>query len=968
MHRTPVVITAAFALAVGGLSPVVASAAATPSAPAPAPKVVTRLAPVSGLQIARSSSGERLRWSDPAGTDYVGIQVRRTVGRIAPASPKSGTAIANLAPGATTLVDGSVEARAVYSYAVFAMYSNARHAAPAVSGAVTAASISPASGPGGGSFTGVVTDSAGHPLKGVEVRVTDVPTVVSATSGISFFQLRSHSARTAADGTFTVSHLSTASYQLCYDAAEQNVTGGDSPLGYDDLCPTDAVEAHSGSATSLGTVKLADNSGGVVTGRVVDGSTNSPIAGIQVDVFSQNAGQFVPTDARGAYTLRLPAGTYTVCFDPEFANTETASTGYVAQCNDTSPVVVNVGEVTTLNADLAEGGAVSGIVKSAADGSPIAGIAVSTQQPDGAFGFAVTAGDGTYVLKGLSDFRARICADGFPSAPTDGSGTGFSHACTSVLPKAGATVSAPDIAVAPAGGVSGTVTAGGHPLAGVNVTVETQRSGYGTFTAADGTYLITGIQAGTYNVCFQGLSYPAQCYNNRTGGERPNRVTVAGGEVTAGIDAAFGKAPGAIKVTVQDSTGHKLVGADAVLVQRCGRTSDQNCFPAPVFGHPNTVAGSQLTGADGSVTFNGIAPGGYAACAFGRYASGGTSTTRYQDACSDVTFSTVVTAGATASVTVTLQDGAAVTGTVTDSGGHPLAGVTVVPQTGDLAESQNFADLPRTAADGTYRLEGLPGGTTAVCFDATGVTTGSPTGYASQCYHNALRHPTPIAVTNGVVTTGIDVQLKTGAEITGTVTGVGGAPVADVTVDVAGPLGDMFASTAPDGTYALAGLPPGSYIVCFQADGVPDAPPTGYVDQCYNNATNTSPLPFLLRAGQVRTGIDAQLQPGGEITGSVTGSGAALHDGVAFLFLHTPTWQAGYASEVVDGSYGFTDLPPGNYTVCVDGAPSGFSAQCFDTIVWRGMNYPAPKGVTKVSVAAGQTATVANMDLAPLGA
>jgi hypothetical protein len=106
-----------------------------------------------------------------------------------------------------------------------------------------------------------------------------------------------------------------------------------------------------------------------------------------------------------------------------------------------------------------------------------------------------------------------------------------------ITPGATATVNAQ---LATYGSVSGKVTAasGGAPIAGVMVTVE-GGPGFGTATtAANGTYTVDRLAAGTYDiVCFApptGSNYLDQC--------RPNPVTVTLGATTTGINAALGAA------------------------------------------------------------------------------------------------------------------------------------------------------------------------------------------------------------------------------------------------------------------------------------------------------------------------------------------------------------------------------------------------------------------------------------------
>ena len=948
------------------------AAAATPSPSVPAARVVTRLAGVTGLQLAPSAQGERLRWTDPASA-YSSLVVRRATGTVAPASPTSGSLVATLQRGLTALVDGSVEAHAIYSYAVFAVYPGGKHAAPASSVARTSDTApSPATG-GTGSFTGTVTDTAGHRLQGVQVVVSPVSPVVFTSGPFGFiptFIGAPRTTRTGLNGTFTVTGINAASYTLCYLASTRIVTGSaGAPLGYQDDCPSDAIAGHLGVSTSLGTTRLAANTGGLVSGVVLDAISGAPLAGVQVDRdFTAPLSGPVRTNANGAFRWALPAGSYLFCFDAEMITT---GTGYVSTCS--APVTVSAGQVSHLTVPLARGGVISGVVRSSVDGSPVAGVQMSTQGPGG-FAAASTGADGSYTLYGLLPaHRVQICADGFFSAvlsavasaaPALGWGTG----CTVGVARRLVPAVAPDIALAPAGGISGRITTtSGHPLSRATVSVMGRRVGFETFTQPDGTYLVTGVPAGTYTVCMQASSYPAQCYRDRSPLQRLTPLAVTSGVLDTGVDATMaGGDPGRIVVTVRDPGGHALVGADVAIAGQCA-AADFECSPLPLFPRDdsNGVA-SELTGSDGTVTISGLAPGSYVACVFGRYAAGGTSTTRYQDTCTGSTYSLVVTAGGTLSTSIRLLPGAAVSGTVTDSSGHPLAGVVIYPSTGDAADVGNPADLPVTGADGTYRLEGLPGGTATVCFDASQALGSSTTGYASLCWNQTLRLPTPITVTNGVVTTGINAKLPNGSVVQGTVTDSGGQPLEGVHVMVSGNAPTQGETdTGADGTYRVASLSAGNYTVCFYGELAVGAPATGYVDQCWDNVPFTAPATQLwVPAARTVSGIGATLQVGAEITGQINAGGAPLADGFVELLATGPAGLVGLGEEALGGAFDFIGLPAGSYAVCADGSGVGYGAACAPGLAWDGQTIPA--GATLFPAAAGQTVTV-TLTLPPLG-
>lgn len=139
----------------------------------------------------------------------------------------------------------------------------------------------------------------------------------------------------------------------------------------------------------------------------------------------------------------------------------------------------------------------------------------------------------------------------------------------------------------------------------------------------------------------------------------------------------------------------------------------------------------------------------------------------------------------------------------------------------------------------------------------------------------------------------------------------------------AGPFSEMLpeASVAADGSYTINGLSPGSYIVEFH-------PPTQeHAGQWWDNKPDwVSATTLKLKAGESRTGVDAQLALGASISGTVTGADGKpleLTNGwnmsgyaVAFQLLSNGTYQrAEKAPITVDGSYEFRGLPAGTYKV-----------------------------------------------------
>jgi Carboxypeptidase regulatory-like domain len=231
---------------------------------------------------------------------------------------------------------------------------------------------------------------------------------------------------------------------------------------------------------------------------------------------------------------------------------------------------------------------------------------------------------------------------------------------------------------------------------------------------------------------------------------------------------------------------------------------------------------------------------------------------------------TVTAGGTTTDINDALIEAGAVSGMVTDAGGthQGLANVQV-----NVSSSTTGVNASATtAADGRYTVTGLPAGTDyTVIYHAANATGGSSysLGYLDQAYNNQPTSgtPTPVTVTSGSTTIGVNAALAVGGAVSGTVTDAGGAHhgLANVTVGVFSPSNSRGANatTAADGSWTVPGLAAGTdYQVCFSATGATggssDSP--GYVDQCYNNQpTSGTPDPVTVTTGAIRTGTNVAL-------------------------------------------------------------------------------------------------------------
>lgn len=769
-----------------------------------------------------------------------------------------------------------------------------------------------------GSISGTVTNSTGAPASGVYVNV-------SGTAGSS------STVQTAADGTYTAPGLAAGTYTVtftAFDGVSARQYWNDQPITG---TPTPVVV---GDGQAVTNIDAALKKNGSISGTVTVGS-GSPAANVTVNANGASTGtQSAVTAADGTYTIpNLPADTYNVEFSP--SDGVSAHQYWNAQpFNGTpTPVVVSAGhDATGIDAALVVGGSISGTVTHSS-GAPFANLLVSVPAVDGGGGAvsftAMTAADGTYKVTGLSPATYTVNFspnDGVDEAqiwnnqPATGIGTPVPVA-------AGQNVTGIDAVIAAwpvNGSISGTVTdPSGTAVANVPVFAWNGASVEAVaYTAADGTYTITGLAANNYTVEFYeyGGTFAAQYWHAQQLGGTPTTVTVGAGVAVTGIDAAL-EVGGSISGTVTDSSGAPIAN---VTVNAIGASVGQ---------------GGVVTAADGTYAITGLPRDTYTVNFTPADATVVGESWNNQPLTGTPTPIPVVLGQAVTGIDAVLQKNGSISGTVTDSHGAP-AGNVVVNVTGAGGKRGGAA----TQADGTYTITGITADTYTVEFDPSD-------GISAPQYWNAQPKtgtPTPLVVQTGEVVTKIDAALEVGGSISGSVTDNLGNPVAGVDVQAQGSVnvhGNAF--TAADGTYTIGGLAADTYTVQFSPA---DATVVGqfWNDQLFNG----TPTPVAVVAGHGVTGIDAVLARASSISGTVTDSSGAPVAG-ASVTVSGATIGSATAHTAADGSYTIGGLPAGTYTVEYFPSDGTLTAQ-----YWNGQ--PLDGTPTPINLTVGQSETGIN--------
>ncbi len=710
-------------------------------------------------------------------------------------------------------------------------------------------------------------------IGGVTVQLRSGSTVVATTT-------------TVGDGSYTFTSVAPGSYTVVET----------DPSGY--VSTTNNTVPVSVAAGGAATATFGDQQVGTVSGVVFNDPNGSGtqdagelgIGGVTVQLKSGAVVVASTTTAGdGSYTFTsVTPGSYTVV--------ETDPSGYVSTTSNAVPVSVAAGGAATANFGDQQVGTVSGVVFNDPNGNGvqdagelgIGGVTVQLKTGAVVVATTTTAGDGSYSF-------TSVTPGSYTVQETDPSGyvsTMSNTVAVSVAPGGAATATFGDQQVGTVSGTvfndpngNGTQDPGELGIGGVTVQLKSGSTVVAsTTTAGDGSYTFTSVTPGSYTVQETDPSGYVSTTNNTV----PVSVA-AGGAATATFgDQQVGTVSG---VVFNDPNGNGTqdpgeLGIGGVTVQ---------------LKSGSTVVASTTTAGDGSYSFTSVTPGSYTVQETDP--SGYVSTTSN-------TVPVSVAAGGAATANFGDQQVGTVSGVVfndpngsgtQDVGELGIGGVTV-----QLRSGSTVVATTTTAGDGSYTFTSVTPGSYAV-------QETDPSGYVSTTINGV-----PVSVAAGGAAT-----ANFGDQQVGTVSGVvfndpngngtqdgGELGIGGVTVQLkTGAVVVASTTTAGDGSYTFTSVAPGSYTVV-------ETDPSGYV------STTSNAVPVSVAPGGAATATFGDQQVGtvsgvvfNDPNGNGTQDGGESGIGGVTVQLRSGSTVVATTTTVGDGSYTFTSVAPGSYTV-----------------------------------------------------
>ncbi|MDP9694330.1 UNVERIFIED_ORG: hypothetical protein J2X79_001885 [Arthrobacter globiformis] len=740
----------------------------------------------------------------------------------------------------------------------------------------------------GASVSGKVSAPAGVNLESIEVSVSRADTM--------YIPAR---AQVNADGTYRVGGLPTGSYKVQFagyrtGTLEQWHAGASS---FEDATPV-ALTA----GKELTGINASLRTGASISGRATTPAGVDPTA-VQIELYRGDLGHMGSERlaADGSYTFTgLPAGPYKIQFYARDSGALDQWYGGALDSTTAEAIILTDGQqLTATDTTLAKAASISGKVTTP-PGVAVSAVTARLSNADFPSWRGVSASvqsDGTYRFGRLREGNYKIHFSGYGSGALDSwymNDTASGSA--TVLPlTAGQDLTGIDMTLVKGASISGKVTA----PPGIDLTAVTavatkgeEVNGISANVNADGTYAVKSLAAGTYRVKFSNYNSGAldEWYDNVQTQAAATPVAVSAGQDRTGVDAGLAK-------------GATISGKITAPTSGVFSSVYVNVFNA---GDKAFVA-STYTDQSGNYSVRGLTAGTYKIEFQAMFSALLTQWYNKADSIDTATPVTVADGQTITSIDATMVRGATISGKITAPEGINLHSAQVFATRNgkiDTASVNSSID-----ADGSYALTGLEPGTYKLMFSG-GQGGATDLWYGGTSPESAK----PINVVAEQTVTGIDMTVPTGASVSGTVTGPG--PNHYYLVSVLDAAGNTIKNgfSEADGRYSVVGLLPGSYKVAFnRSEGTSKEEAQFYPNKPESAGVGQATL-ITLAPGQRATNIDAVLNEGGSVTGTILDkAGKPLSNAFIKAYTRDGSLITRYATSGPDGKFGITGLSTGRY-------------------------------------------------------
>jgi hypothetical protein len=757
----------------------------------------------------------------------------------------------------------------------------------------------------GGSISGSVTALAGG------IALANVSVFATRTDGPG-----GGPASTNGSGLYTISGLPFGTYRINSPNGSGSGDNGYAVQFYNNK--TDSGVANliniSSAAPNASAINFALGTGGYISGTI--STVSGPLANVQVNAYVAGTNQVVyglRTKSDGTYTLNLQPGNYVVQARPMDSGLLFANKYYGPSNAYTSNLatVMSVSAGATLswtNITLDPAGFVSGTVTTGV--APLANVTINAYDPSNSQYYTGirTRADGTYILNlpaGNFIIQARPADSFLPYTNKYYNNVYNSSQATTLTVTAGNTCGNINFNLDLGGTITGWVyqSNGTTPIGGASIEVYQFDSLPGSWiawgsvatTATDGSYTVYGLPSGQFGVRARCLNYASQWYNNNPYKDYCNPVTVTALNNTPNINFTLASGGSISGIVCQSNGGPPIAGVWV------------NAYDAANWRWIN----SNRTDSAGHYSISGLASGSYF---LGASPSAGYASIYYSNSYSRTGAVSVSVAppGDTSGINFSLEAGGTISGTITTTGGVPIANVSI---DSGRTDGQGGAGA-NTDNAGNYTITGLPFGSYKVNAPSTSRHLSGDDNLTRKYYNNKADSGSSdlVAISAGApAASGINFSLDVGGSISGHVWELNGVtPISGASVYARNPVNNnilVTVNTGADGSYTIFGLAPGSYRLSAYA--------SGHVSLWWQNTFSPANAASVSVTPSGNTpNINFSLDQGGSISGGVKSQSTGLSvSNVGIDIAGVDKVITYFATTDASGQFYVSGLPFGQYKV-----------------------------------------------------